>query len=53
MQVYDKSNGGCTYYVNCRTGQTSWEKPVEVGRSELPEPVYRWYRMSHQFEGAT
>ena len=42
---------GSSYYINCRTGLSTWTKPGIVGRSELPEPQNKWHSMAYEQQG--
>ena len=37
------------YYVNTRTGEVSWDKPINLGSEELPNPRDVWESMTDQY----
>eukprot|EP00948_MAST-09A_sp_MAST-9A-sp1_P000985 g985.t1 len=39
-------NSGQWYYLNSRTGEVSWDKPLNMGSEEIPDPPDRWERMT-------
>merc|ERR1711865_550912 len=37
------------YYVNKRTGECSWTKPINLGSDDIADPEDRWEKMTDEF----
>jgi hypothetical protein len=37
------------YYVNTRTGECAWTKPLNLGSDDIADPVDRWEKMTDEY----